>query len=445
MANVKPFRSVRYHADKIPDLSRVIAQPYDRIRYGLQERYYELSPYNVVRLTRGKELPTDLPEKPEGPNVYTRAKAYYDLWCVEEILVRDPEPAFYVYHQTYAIEGRTQTRQGLVAALELSPFGEGIVLPHEQTHAGPKVDRLRLLHALGVNVGQVFVLYPDPTNSVGAILEQALAGREPEVDVAEMYESDVRQRLWVLKDRAAIEAVQEEMSAKRNLIIADGHHRYETALTFRDQMQSRHPDVPPEAAYNYRMVCLVGMDDPGLIILPTHREVFDYPDPAPDEILRRAAEAFEVLHVPDMEACFAAMSDRELEHAFGFYAGGRYHALVLQDAALIEAWIEDARSAVWKSLDVTIAHRIFLERVAGLPAEAVEAQTNVRYHRDPCLAVENVDAGKGNFCLFLNPTRIDQVKACAQRGEPMPQKSTDFYPKMVAGLTMMPAGAGERL
>jgi uncharacterized protein (DUF1015 family) len=445
MANIKPFRSVRYHPAKVPDLSRVIAQPYDRIRYGLQERYYELSPYNVVRLTRGKELPTDLPERLAGPNVYTRAKAYYGLWHVEEVLVRDPEPALYVYHQTYSVAKRTQTRRGVVAALELSHFGEGIVLPHERTHAGPKIDRLRLLHTLGVNLGQVFVLHSDPANRVGAILEQAIAGREPEVDVAEMYESDVQQRLWVVIDRAAIEAVQEEMSAKRNLIIADGHHRYETALTYRDEMRGRHPGAPAEAAFNYRMVCLVGMDDPGLIILPTHREVFDHPGVAPDEILRRAAGAFEVLPVPDIGACFAAMAEREREHAFGLYAGGSYCVLVLRDAGLIEAWIEDARSPAWKSLDVTIAHRIILERLAGLPAEAVEAEAHVRYHRDPLLPVENVDHGRGDFCLFLNPTRIDQVKACAAQGEPMPQKSTDFYPKMVSGLTMMAVGAEDRL
>jgi uncharacterized protein (DUF1015 family) len=445
MATIQPFRGVRFNPHKVPDLSAVISQPYDRVRYGLQDKYYELSLYNIVRVIKGKELDTDLPDRPGGPNVYTRARAYYDLWRVEEVLVREGKPALYAYHQTFAATGRTRTRKGFVAAFKLSTFDEGIVLPHERTHAGPKVDRLRLLRATEVNLGQIFTLYPDPENKVSAILDNAVGEREPDVEAIEMHEEGVRQRLWVITDAAAIRAVQEEMSPKRNLIIADGHHRYETALNYRDEMRAQHPDAPKDVAFNYRMATFVSTDDPGLVILPTHREVHSFPQVTGDDILARAAPTFEVTSVDNLDTCFTRMRAGESQHAFGLYVDGRYHVLLLKNPQVIEQWIADARSLAWKSLDVSIAHKILLGRVIGLPAEAMEAGVNLRYHRDPLLPVENVDAGRANFVLFLNPTRIDQVKDCAERGEKMPQKSTDFYPKMITGLAMMPVDAQERI
>ena len=444
MATIQPFRRVRYNVQKV-DLAQVISQPYDRVRYGLQERYYALNPYNVVRLIKGKDLPADAPDRLEGPNVYTRARATYDQWRSEGVLVQDREPAVYVVHQTFALNGERITRKAFVAAFELSDLDQGIVLPHERTHEGPKVDRLRLLRALQVNVGQILLLYPDPQNRISAALDAAIAGRAPELDATEMYESDVQQQLWTVTDPDTIRAVQDEMVVKRNLIIADGHHRYETALNYRQEMRARYPDAPPDAAFCYRMVTMVSMDDPGLVILPTHREVFDYPQAVPKEVLARAASAFEVKPAADLETCLAEMQRHEARHAFGFYAAGRYHVLVLREPEEIDQWISEPRSLAWKSLDASIAHKIVLERVIGLPAEAAETQSHVRYHRDPSLAVENVNAGRGNLVLLLNPTRIDQVKSCARQGEKMPQKSTDFYPKMISGLTMMPAGPNDHI
>jgi uncharacterized protein (DUF1015 family) len=188
------------------------------------------------------------------------------------------------------------------------------------------------------------------------------------------------------------------------------------------------------------------MDDPGLVILPTHREVFDYSQVTPAEILARAEHGFEVTPVADLDTCLAEMREREAAHAYGLYADGCYHVLVLRDPALIDEPLQtESRSTEWKSLDVSIAHSILLHRVAGLPDGAGEAGANIRYHREPAPAIDNVDAGRGNFVLLLNATRIEQVKACAERGEKMPQKSTDFYPKMVSGLTLMPVSAEERI
>lgn len=444
MATIKPFRGVRYNLQLI-EPARAISQPYDRIHEELQQQYYALSPYNIVRIIHGEERPDDAPEVLEGPNVYTRARDYYTAWRREGVLIRDPEPAIYVYHQDLAVDGQPRTRRGFIAALELSPFEAGIVLPHERTHAAPKLDRLRLLQTLAVHTGQIFILYHDPQQRISALLEQAIAGRVPDVDAVELYEHEVRQRLWRINDPAVITAVQDEMAPQQHMIIADGHHRYETALTYRDQMRARHPDLPDDAALNYAMVTLVSMDDPGLVILPTHREVLDHPDPTPDQILTRAEQVFTVQPAADLTGCLAAMQAHAAEHAFGFYASGRYHVLVLRYPALIDQWMTEERAWAWKTLDVSIAHRILLEAMGGLSEAAVEAQRCLRYHRDPRVAIASVDAGEGNWCLLLNPTRIEQVKACAEQGEKMPQKSTDFYPKMVTGLTMLPVNLDERL
>jgi uncharacterized protein (DUF1015 family) len=423
----------------------VISQPYDRVRYGLQERYYAQSPHSVVRLIRGMSEPGDRDDAAEGPNPYTRARAAYAAWRAEKVLLREAAPAIYVYRQTFPLQGALTTRQATIAAFALTTFDEGIVLPHERTHAGPIADRLRLLRTTQLNMGQVFMLYPDPERRIDGILEQAIAGRAPAVEARELYERDVCQQLWVVQDREAIAAVAAEMAPLRRLIIADGHHRYQTALSYRDEMQARHPGAPPEAAYNYCMAALVGMDDPGLSVLPTHREVHGWPGIVLSDVLSRAREAFDVSPARDLAGCLAAMDAKARAHAFGLYAEGQYHVLALRSPDAIDRWISGAHSTAWKSLDVTIAHKIVLERVVGMPAERAQSDSNLRYHRDPEVAVANVDAGEGDLVVLLNATRIEEVKACAEVGDRMPQKSTDFYPKMVTGLTMMPVGPQEQL
>ncbi len=423
MAFIRPFRGVRFNPEKV-DISMAISQPYDRVRYGLQERYYAQSPYNVVRIIKGRELPAD---RPQGPNVYTRARRFYEQWRAQEVLIREERPALYLYRQTFVADGREMTRQGLVAALKLTSFDEGVVLPHERTHDAPKADRLHLLRALRVNMGQVFMLYPDPRNRINDLLAKAVAGDDPVVDAVEAYERDVRQQLWVITDDRIIRAVQEELLPRRNLIIADGHHRYETALTYRAEMRARHPDAPDDAWFNYRMVTLVSMDDPGLLIMPTHREVFGYRHLAREDVLRRLAPLCRIVPVAGLEGCLAAMHAHADEHAFGLYIEGHYHLLVLRRGK------EASSNNPLRSLDVYIAHHLVLPRAIG---EVVTSE-HLRYHRDPGLAVRNVDAGEGNLLLLLNPTRVEQVKACARHGK-MPPKSTDFYPKMVTGLVMMP-------
>jgi len=438
MATIRPFRGVRYNPERVADLSTVVSQPYDRVRHGLQDRYYDLSPYNIVRIIKGKDKPGD----GEADNVYTRARGYYQSWLRDGILVREQAPALYVLRQTFTLpDGSTRTRQGLIAALELSRFDEGIVLPHERTHSGPKVDRLNLMRATAVNFGHIFMLYPG--GGINELLQAAIEGQEG-LELRDLFEHDVVQRFLVVTDPQVIRAVVEEMAPRRNLIIADGHHRYETALNYRDEMRALHPEAPPNAGFNYRMVTLVSMEDPGLVILPTHRLIHSYGRMSGQEVLERAATYFEVMPVADRPALETALAQAEPMHPrFGFY-DGTYTVLTLRDPAVLDELLPD-RAPDWRLLDVSVLHELFIERVLGIDKGAIERQENIEYLRDPQMGYDSVDRGEAEFLLVMNPTRMEQVRACTAAGEKMPQKSTDFYPKVISGLVMMPVGVEERL
>ncbi len=437
MATIQPFRGVRYNPDKIDDLSTVISQPYDRVRHGLQDKYYDLSPYNVVRIIKGREQASD----DEQNNVYTRARDYYQTWRQEGVLMREETPALYVLHQSFTLpDGTQKTRHGLVAAFELSRFDEGVVLPHERTLSGPKVDRLNLMRAAQANFGHIFMLYPG--DRINELLGTAIQGQEG-FELREMFESDVTQKFWPVTDPQVIQAVVEEMAPRENLIIADGHHRYETALNYRDEMREKHPDAPPNAGFNYRMVTMVSMEDPGLVILPTHRLIHAYGKMNGPEALEAAGSYFEVTPAADRAAMETLLAEAQVGHPrFGFY-DGHYAVLTLKDPAVLERLLPE-RDVAWRLLDVTVLHELFIERVLDISKEAVENKENIEYLRDPQMGYDAVDEDEAQFLLVMNPTRMTQVRACTAAGEKMPQKSTDFYPKVISGLVMLPIGVDER-
>ncbi|NLF03016.1 MAG: DUF1015 domain-containing protein [Anaerolineales bacterium] len=438
MAIIRPFAGVRYSPDKVGDLSAVVSQPYDRIGPDLQARYYDLSPYNVVRLIKGREQPGD----GEDSSVYTRARDQYQAWRAEGVLMRESAPALYVLHQTFTLpDGSTRTRQGLVAALELSRFDEGVVLPHERTLSGPKVDRLNLMRATAAQFGHIFMLYPG--GGINELLRPVIE-RDPGYRLRELFEHDVEQHLWVVNDPATVAAVVREMAPRRNLIIADGHHRYETALNYRDEMRAQHPDMPADAAFNYVMVTMVSMEDAGLVILPTHRLIHSYGRMSASQALEQAGAYFDVARVDSRAAMERLLSVREPNRPrFGFYDGGTYAVLTLRDARLLDELLSE-RAPAWRTLDVTVLHELFIERVLGIDKGAVERHEHIEYLRDPAPGYAAVAGGQAEFLLVMNPTRMEQVQACTTVGERMPQKSTDFYPKVISGLVMMPVGAEER-
>jgi uncharacterized protein (DUF1015 family) len=404
----------------------------------LQEKYYAQSPYTIVRIIKGKEEPGDHGES----NVYTRARDDYQTWLEAGILLREKTPALYILHQTVTLpDGSRRTRKGLVAALELSRFDEGIVLPHERTHSGPKVDRLNLMRATQANFGHIFMLYPG--NGINQVLEEAIAKTEG-FELQELFEHDVLQQFWVITDPQVLAAVVEEMAPKSNLIIADGHHRYETALNYRDEMRAKYPEAPPNAGFNYRMVTLVSMEDPGLVILPTHRLIHSYGRMQGAEALEQAKEYFVVERVDDRSGLEAALAQASPDRPrIGFYDGS-FAVLTLKAPDVLALLLPD-RAADWRLLDVTVLHEVFIERVLGIDKGAVERKENIEYLRDAQMGYDAVDGGEADFLMVMNPTRMEQVQACTEADEKMPQKSTDFFPKVISGLVAMPIGPEERL
>ena len=441
MATIAAFRGIRYNANKVGDLSKVVSQPYDRIGPDLQDRYYNLHPYNITRLIKGREFEGDGADH----NVYTRARDYYQTWLDAGYLLPETQPALYVYRQTFSLpDGQQRTRNAFITAFQLAEFEEGIVLPHERTLSGPKVDRLNLLRATALNFELIFMLYPDRQRRIDTLFDQAIGGRPADLDVHELFEQDVRQQVWVVTAPEVLAAVVNEMSAKTGLIIADGHHRYETALNYRAEMRAKRPKASARAAYNYALVSMVSMDDPGLVILPTHRLIHDYTAKTPGQILADAAGYFQVTDLPDRGALEGALAQATADdRRIGFYDGS-YHLLRLKSVEIMGQVVPD-RAPDWCRLDVSILHELAIERVMGISKAQVEAKTYLDYFRNLDQALAEVDAGRATCLFILNPTRIVEVKTCSDKGEKMPQKSTDFYPKMISGLVMLDVGANERL
>jgi len=441
MATIKPFRAIRYNQDKISHINDVISQPYDRVRYGLQDEYYALSEYNVTRIIKGKEFETDS----DTENVYTRANDFLNQWLNEGILQREDHPAYYVYHQTFPLpSGKTITRKAFICAFELSGFDEGIVLPHEKTHAGPKVDRLNLTRATETYFGNIFMLYPDKENRIDAIFDSAIQ-RSPEIEAKELHEKDVLHQVWVVTDPDVITQVNAEMADKTNLIIADGHHRYETALNYQAEMQSKYPDADPSAGFNHRMTAMVSMSNPGLTILPTHRLIFDYQDLSFDEIITRADAYFSIEQLASREILEDKMEEAAGQvGVIGLVSSQGYHLLKLDSKdAMIE--LEPDRAQSWRDLDVSILHKLLLGKIMEIDQKKIDNLENIKYLREPDLGYDEVKEKDTSFLFILNATRIEQITDCTDAGEKMPQKSTDFYPKIVTGFAMLPVQKDEIL
>jgi uncharacterized protein (DUF1015 family) len=434
MTTIRPFRGLRYNPDKFCDLSDVITMPYDRVHEAEQAQYYDLSPYSYVRIIQGRHTPDDNAEN----NVYTRARGYMNNWLAEEIFIRDPAPALYVLEQTFTTpDGVEHTRRGLTAALELTRFDEGVVLPHEHTLSGPKVDRLNLTRATAMSWEHIFMLYPDETAAVNALLQPFMDAHMPALVHERVIEADVEQAFWVINDLALIDAVVAEMVTKQPLIIADGHHRYETALNYREEMHQQHPDASADAAFNYVMVTFVSMSDPGLVVLPTHRLIHSYKTMEGKALLKALEPYFVVEAVPDRATLEAGLEAATIDHPrFGFYDGA-YALLTLKTLNAMAALAPD-RDPYWRALDVAVLHELVIEHVMGLSKESVRRLENLTYLRDPDPGYVAVDKGEANFLFLVNPTRIEQVQACTVAGERMPQKSTDFFPKVVSGLVALP-------
>jgi uncharacterized protein (DUF1015 family) len=426
MADIRAFRGFRYDLGRVGSLSDVVAPPYDVIDPALQQRLYDASPYNAIRV----ELTRDEPGDAEGRDKYARAAATLKDWLAADVLRQDTARSLYVYEQEFAVEGRTYTRRGFLARVRLEPFGTGRVFPHEQTLAGPKADRLNLYRATGFNLSPVFGLYPDPANEVYARLEPLLRRSPPLVATDHL---GVVNRLWVVTDSSALSAVTGLMGPKP-VFIADGHHRYETGLKYLEERRAAGEVPDDEAAPNFCLMMLVGMSDPGLIILPTHRLVGGLPPVTGEQLREALAGHFDVVgrFGPDAAACWehVQLEDSQSVLGFGTVADGEWFAVRLRDPAVMDE-LAPEQSRDWRELAVSILHKLVLEKL--IPAK-FGGSPECRYVH---LLGEVTDAVAGKQCqvaCLVPPVGMGHVERIAGNREKMPPKSTYFYPKLLTGL-----------
>ena len=432
MAEILPFRALRYNPAKVGELGNVVTQPYDKINAAMQARYYDLSPYNLVRIIRGRQNPMDTAED----NVYTRAARALHEWIETGALVSDPEPAIYPYYQEYNVPGTEQTKQrrGFIALCRLEDYAARVVHHHEETLSGPKADRLELLKATRAHFGQIFMLYSDPSREIEQALEADTAGKSFDA-VSDEYGS--RHSLWQCTKRATIERIVTAMR-ERKFVIADGHHRYETALAYRTFCRDR---GKRDGRAEYVMMTFIRKESEGLTILPTHRVVHSLPGFDWSALEAGARRFFDwestELHGDDaparLQARLAAAGRQG--PALAAYAGaGKLALLRLRTDLDLPGALPDVAPRL-RRLDVVILHRVLLEQVLGIDPQAVREEKNLRYVRELDEALRQVDRGQAQLALLMNPTPVEAVWENALQGQPLPQKSTDFYPKLLSGLT----------
>jgi len=431
MADIRPFRALRYNQQKLT-AAQVVTQPYDKITQAMQERYYAASPFNLVRIILGRSQPSDN----TTDNVYTRAAALNRQWREQGILRQDSAPSIYAYSQTFtAPSGKSFERRGFIALGRVEDYSAKVVFRHEQTLAKPKADRLDLLRATRAHYEQLFLLYEDS----GEIDSLLATSNRPTIDVADEY--GVTHRVWQISDPAVITAVQSKMRDQK-LVIADGHHRYETALNFRNECRAASSTTASDAPYEFVMMTFVNLNDPGLLILPTHRVVHSLPSFAADEFQKTSRELFAVEEIdPAIDAAKAAAVLQDRGRAGTALLGvTANHAFVLHSLKPAAARFFSGLSLRQQSLDVVQLHKCLLEGVLKLSEESIRNQQNLSYVREAAEAIAAVRGkrdGKqaADIAFVMNPCPVQKMREVALAGEVMPQKSTDFYPKLLSGLT----------
>ena len=422
MVEIRPFRAIHYNDEVIGrDLSRVITQPYDKIDEEMQERYYKKNEYNFVKLILPRE-----------ENRYEIAAKRLKDWKNKGVLVRDKKPAIYIYTQEFGIRGKKYTRRGFIAAMRLHPFEERVVLPHEKTHKGPKVDRLNMLRATKTNLEAGFVLYKDD-HRVREIIDETIKDEPVFYGVDEL---GTITRLYRVADEEKIAVIQDVLKDEQ-VVIADGHHRYETAVYFRDEMRSKFQNWKDNHAFNYRMTYMVSLDDPGLVVLPTHRLLIK--KSIEHEHWEKIKEYFSVEKI-DVKDAEIFLEERRGKNAFVVYQNGEVYGLeLIKD---ISQFMDPSWSDAYRTLDAVVLREVIF-RILDVKEPKIDE--DIIYERWIEDAVEKVDNGLAKVAFMLNPTPPEKVLEVARHLERMPQKTTDFYPKVISGFTMMPVNENEFL
>ena len=448
MAEIQPFRAYRYDTNRVA-LADVLTQPYDKINPAMQDRYYAASPYNLIAVEKGRVSTDDSPAN----NVYTRAARKVDEWIAEKILVQDSAPGVYIYSQEFTVPG-TGTRRvriGFIALARVEDYDAQVVFRHERTLSAPKADRIELLRQTRAQTGQLFFLYDDPARQVDTWLEQ-IARANPPIEVRDEF--GVTHRLWPVSDPAFVARIQKAM-AEKQLVIADGHHRYETALNYRNECRARSGQTDPLAASefhdgDFHQHALKKASRFWQLTAPRFSSSgnpnFDF-----EKFREKLSSAFDWYSYPfvnpeERPAAYAEFrkdfeQSRHGRRTIGIYPGSvkpeteAFYLFALKREADLETLLPDVSEAQ-RGLDVVLLHRLIIEKGLGITGEAVAAEKNVSYEREADAAIAAVDRGEAQLAFLLNPARVEQVTEIALGGDVLPQKSTDFYPKLLSGIAV---------
>lgn len=438
MVRIAPFRGILYNSNKVRDPSKVVAPPYDVISPEEQERLLRKSPHNVVRLILNQE-----------PNPYDEAARLFEQWQSDGVLVRAEQPAIYFLSQRFPLKnGKQIERLGFIALTRIEDFSEGSVHPHENTFQGPRDDRMKLLHACKANLSPIFSLYSQPRQTITETLEEHVRGVSPDIDVKE--DGKGSSTLWQITDSDVIGQVQRQMQ-DQPLLIADGHHRYEAAMNYRNQLRAEQSQWTGGEAYNYVMMYFSNMTEDGLVILPTHRLIRDF-DPIPflklEETLQKYFNVDQYPKNQDGRRSFLQeLQKGGKKHRLigaSFKGDPRYLILRLKNKKSMRN-LGKEMSAQLLELDVTILHHLILDQILGLPLERQVMGDTISYPQDEEEALKAVEKGEYKAAFILGPPRAQEILAIALGGEKMPQKSTYFYPKLLSGLVINKIDGDEQI
>ncbi len=424
MVDIRPFRAIRY-TEKAGDIKNLITQPYDKIDQDMQREYYKKSPYNYCRLI----LPIE-------ENRYETVHQRIYEWLNEHILAKDDEPALFIFCHEFCLDGKTYARTGMLAALRLYTYSENMVFPHEITFSAPKADRLNMLRTIQKDLEPVFLIYSDP-EKVTVNFFSEITKTKPLVEVEDEFL--VRHKLWRVTDQKKIALIQEALKDK-TLVIGDGHHRYESAIAYRDERRKQVPWTE-DSAFNFHMSYIVPVQDQGLIILPTHR------------LLRKADLTTQSLDTikkyfslselkPNVDTVEAFLSDHRTQHAFVIYDGAKAYGMILKEEESVLAVPNGENSKEVRLLDVVILRDFVFKSLMKIGDLKID---DVLYERSIRAAMDKVDSGQAKLAFLVNPINPAMVWKIAQKRERLPEKSTDFYPKPVSGLVMMDIATEEKL
>jgi uncharacterized protein (DUF1015 family) len=442
MPDIQAFRGLRYDLGHIGNLSDVVAPPYDVIDPPMQDALYKRHPANVVRLILNRDEPGD----DAASNRYTRAAKFLKAWRRDGVLRLEPDPAVYVYHQVFSWHGQRYTRRGFMCRVRLSRFGEGNIYPHEQTHASAKADRLRLTEACHANLSQVFGLYPDPDANAQNQLDLAIATVAP---VEATDQLGVVHRLWPVADISVITDLSRQLGTKP-IFVADGHHRYETACDYRDQLAERHGPLPTDHPANFVLMMCVGMSDPGMIVLPTHRLLRGIPPLGSADLVAKLGECFATRVVgAGADRASSAWADIEQDDdqgTMGFFCQQDQQwviaQLTVQGRARMAA-VAAEQSAAWQGLGVAILQRLVVETLLGVHDPPRPEYVHRVDEVIDQLTSGDPEGGQFPLAVLVKPATLEHVRQISENGERMPAKSTYFYPKLLSGLVINPVASPE--